>query len=147
MLIESSTCRLSLFYQSLGKHCTSTRLQFSLFKMRKPHLASKYVQLLLRLYYIQQVIQKEFWGSDGQPSFKLHRFVFQVSSSYPFAMTKFHNFKGAGGDCFGVIMRTASFIKSAPECLELQLKRLILSLRKPGTTSWDRVSKGKLFLA
>lgn len=41
-------------------------------------------------------------------------------------------------------MKTASFTKSAPECLELQLKKLIPSLKKPGTTSWVRVSKGSV---
>ena len=61
-------------------------------------------------------------------------------------MTKFPNFKEKCGDCLVVIMRTASFTKSALECLELELKRLILSLKEPGTISWDRVSKGKYFV-
>lgn len=51
MLIEGPTCRLSSFYQSLGKYFTITMVQFFLFKIRKPHLASsKSIQLLLRLY-------------------------------------------------------------------------------------------------
>ena len=109
----------------------SLRFNFFLFKIKKPHLASsKPIQVFL---------------NDGWPSFKLHRFVFQISS-YPFEMTKFPNFKEKC-DCLVVIMRTASFTKSALECLELELKRLILSLKEPGTTSWDRVSKGKYFVA
>lgn len=52
-------------------------------------------------------------------------------------MTKFPNFKGKCRDCLVVIMRTASLTNSVLECLELELKRLIPSLKEPGTTSWD----------
>lgn len=145
MLIEGSTCRLSLFYQSLGKYFPITTVQF--FSVEDKKAPSSFFQthsgISETLYLASDSKVLRFWWPAiiQASSFCIPNLIISIWNDKIFP-----NFKEKC-DCLVVIMRTASFTKSALECLELELKGLILSLKEPGTTSWDRVSKGKYFVA
>lgn len=92
-----------------------------------------------------------FWANDGLPSFRIH---FPISTISPFLqimsictnkisqnlISSFQSRSWVFWSC-----HTAAFNKFALECLDLQLKKLILScLKKPRTAPLGSNVKGKI---